>query len=48
MIEESQGIRDGIRRFRVELPPEVTNVVPELVLLKPTQAEFLVKTMAKE
>ena len=34
----------GIQPYLVELPPNVTNVVPELVWLKPLQAEFLVNT----
>ena len=41
---EPQGHPDGVHAFLLELPSDVTNVVPELVLLKPAQAEFLVKT----
>jgi len=48
MMKQSQGIRDGICRFRAELPPEVTNIVPELALLEPTPTEFLVKTAATQ
>ena len=41
---EPQGHPDGVHAFLLELPSDVTNIVPELVLLKPAQAEFLVKT----
>ena len=41
---ESQGSPDGIHPFLLELPADVTNIVPDLVLLKPVQAEFLVET----
>jgi hypothetical protein len=30
--------------FLIELPPAVTNVVAEVVVLKPVEAEFLVNT----
>jgi hypothetical protein len=43
---ESQGNPEGVHAFLIELPTEVTWAVPELVLLKPVQAEFLVKTPA--
>lgn len=35
---------DGIQPFLIELPPEATNLVPELVLLRPVKADFLVHT----
>ncbi len=41
---ESQGGPDGIHAFLVELPSDVTNVVPEVVLLRPVEADFLVGT----
>lgn len=41
---ESQGAVDGIYPFLVQLPPEADRVTPELVLLKPVEAEFTVKT----
>ncbi len=43
---EPQGNPDGVHAFLIELPAEVSRVVPELVLLKPARAEFLVKTSA--
>jgi hypothetical protein len=45
---EPQGDRDGIRPFLVKVPKDVTIVTPELVLLRPVQAEFLVETGAGE
>lgn len=41
---ESQGSPDGVHAFLIELPPDVTNIVPELVLLRPVEADFLVDT----
>lgn len=44
---EPQGDNpDGVHAFLMELPPEVTQVVPELILLKPVQAQFVVQTPA--
>jgi len=43
-LAKSEGSVQGIQPFLVQLPPEVTNVVAELVLLKPLKAEFLVDT----
>ncbi len=43
-LPEPQGNPDGVHAFLLELPAGVTNVLPELVLLKPVQTEFLVKT----
>jgi len=40
---ESQGAVDGIYPFLLTLPPEVNQVTPELLLLKPVEAEFIVK-----
>jgi hypothetical protein len=45
---ESQGTPDGVHAFLIELPPEVTNVVAELLLLRPAQVEFLVETIAAQ
>ncbi|MDB6016409.1 MAG: hypothetical protein JWR19_898 [Pedosphaera sp.] len=41
---ESQGVANGIQPYMIKLPPEVTQVVPEVVVLKPIEAEFLVST----
>ena len=41
---EPQGAPDGIHPFLLQVPPELTNVVPEVVLLKPVEAELLVET----
>jgi hypothetical protein len=41
---ESQGAVGGIYPFLANLPPDVNQVTPELVLLKPVEAEFTVKT----
>jgi hypothetical protein len=41
---EPQGPADGIWPFLVELPPEVSTVSAEVVVLKPIQAEFTVQT----
>lgn len=41
---EPQGRRDFVRPFLAKLPPEVTVVTPEIVVLKPLKAEFTVKT----
>jgi hypothetical protein len=44
---EPQGDNpDGVHAFLMELPQEVTQVVPELILLKPVQAQFVVQTPA--
>ena len=40
---EPQGAEDGIHPFLVNLPPEVIRVTPELVVLKPAEAEFMVR-----
>ncbi len=40
---EPQGAAQGIWPFLVELPPDITNVTGEVVLLRPIQAEFTVK-----
>ncbi len=44
--EENYGDKwtQGIHPFLLELPSGVTNVAPEVVFLKPVQAEFLVDT----
>ena len=41
---EPEGSVDGVWPFLVEVPPEVTTVSGEVVLLKPIQAEFTVQT----
>ena len=41
---ETQGNPDGVHAFLLELPPDVTQIVPELVLLRPVEANFLVET----
>lgn len=43
---EPEGAAHGIMPFLIELPPTVTNVVPEVVLLRPVRADFLVQTEA--
>lgn len=43
-VAKPESWNDGIQPFLLELPPGVTNVVPELVLLKPVTAEFMVNT----
>lgn len=43
-VAKSGGAVDGIHPFLLNLPPGVTTVVPEVVLLKPLQAGFLVAT----
>ena len=43
-VAKAENEVDGIQPFLIELPPGVTNIVPELVLLKPLKAEFLVNT----
>lgn len=40
---EPQGSTDGIYPFLVSLPSSIYQVTPELVLLKPVEAEFMVK-----
>jgi hypothetical protein len=44
---EPQGSSGGIMPFLIDLPPEVKAVVPEIILLKPLRAEFLVDTSAE-
>jgi hypothetical protein len=39
-----EGTGAGIIPFMLDVPADVTNVVPEIVLLKPVEAEFTVKT----
>jgi hypothetical protein len=41
---ETQGSPQGIHPFMLRLPTNITVVVPEIVLLKPMQADFLVNT----
>src|SRR5262249_29906281 len=41
---ESQGVSEGVHPFLLKVPPEVTNVVLELVFLRPIKADFLVRT----
>jgi hypothetical protein len=41
---EAQGSPQGIHPFMVRIPTNITVVVPEIVLLKPIQADFLVNT----
>jgi len=41
---ETQGSAQGIHPFMLRLPTNITTVVPEIVLLKPIQADFLVNT----
>jgi hypothetical protein len=41
---ETQGSPEGIHPFMLRVPTNVTTVVPEIVLLKPIQADFLVST----
>ena len=43
-VAKPESWNDGIQPFLLELPADVTNVVPELVLLKPVTAEFMVNT----
>ena len=43
-IPESQGAPQGIHPFLLRLPPQITNVVAEVALLRPVQAEFMVDT----
>lgn len=43
---ESQGSESGIYPFLIELPPDVNEVTPELVLLNPVTAAFTVRTPA--
>jgi hypothetical protein len=43
-VAKPETWNDGIQPFLLELPPGVTNIVPELVLLKPVTAEFMVDT----
>jgi hypothetical protein len=40
---EPQGADDGIYPFLVNLPPDVNRVTPELVVLKPVEAEFMAR-----
>jgi hypothetical protein len=41
---ETQGSPQGIHPFMLRLPTNITTIVPEIVLLKPVEAEFLVNT----
>jgi hypothetical protein len=41
---ETQGSPEGVHPFMLRLPTNVTVVVPEIVLLKPVQADFMVNT----
>jgi hypothetical protein len=43
---EPQGAIDGVYPFLVDLPPGVNRVTPELVVLTPVEAEFMVKVPA--
>ena len=43
-LAEPENPTDGIQPFLVKLPAGITNIMPELVLLKPIQAEFLINT----
>lgn len=43
-MAKAEDAVDGINPFLVEVPPGVTNVVPEVVWLKPVQANFFVQT----
>lgn len=43
-IANPEDDMEGIHPFLIELPPGVTNVVPEAVRLKPARADFLVET----
>jgi hypothetical protein len=40
---DGEGWAEGIYPFIVKLPPDVTTVVPEIVVLKPVEVEFMVK-----
>jgi hypothetical protein len=44
---EPEGASAGIMPYLVELPSEMNSVVPEIILLKPIQAGFLVDTTAE-
>jgi hypothetical protein len=41
---EGQGAPEGVRPFLLDLPPGLTNITAEIVILKPVQAEFDVDT----
>jgi len=43
-VPETQGSPQGIHPFMLRLPTNITMVVPEIVLLKPMQADFVVDT----
>ena len=43
-MAKAEDAVDGINPFLVEVPPGVTNVVPEVVWLMPVQANFFVQT----
>jgi len=43
---EPEGAADGIMPYLINLPPDVRTVTPEIVLLKPARAEFMVDTTA--
>ncbi|HEX5221343.1 MAG TPA: hypothetical protein VFZ59_17395 [Verrucomicrobiae bacterium] len=42
--EPQQGMNDDIYAFLLKLPSDVSSVTPEVILLKPVQAEFLAST----
>lgn len=44
---ETQGTRDGIAPYLVECPAEVKTVTPEIMVLNPIGADFLVDTKAE-
>jgi hypothetical protein len=41
---EPQGVREGIRPFLIDLPPEVQTAVVEVVVLRPIKAKFYMDT----
>jgi len=43
---EPEGAADGIMAYLIDLPSEVRTVTPEIVLLKPARAEFMVDMSA--
>jgi hypothetical protein len=43
-LTKPESIVDGIHPFLVELPAEVTNALPEVILVTPTKANFWVDT----
>jgi hypothetical protein len=40
---DTQGTPDGVHAFIIDLPAETKSVTPEVVLLKPVEAEFMAK-----